>query len=371
MTPDPLKIALDIIHHWETDQPLNGINPADCGPYEITMTEAARVFDISGYDAAMRVIEVEPELLRAKCEAGTETPPALADVESWLEVRDVMTAFNRGETGDAEILAALYADRLAYDHAEKCWYLWNGQHWQADKTKQTGNLVANNVAAQYIHAAAEKQKNAGDNDKAQEQIENLWKRAGNLRYRSRINNVLALAASQPALALAGDEWELNPMLLAVQNGIVDLATGHFRPGKPGDYIRTAAPVVWQGLAAPAPRWEQFLQEIFAGDTEIIGFMQRLLGYGITGQTTEHILPILWGQGRNGKETLLETIKNVLGDLAAPASKDVGSCSALVRTDNSRNKFRRYGFVIDSKFVNGDVTGQVFFVNASKRAQEIT
>lgn len=191
-----------------------------------------------------------------------------------------------------------------------------------NKTKQAGNLVSNNVAAQYIHAAAEKQKGAADSKKAQEKIKGLWKRAGSLRYRGRINNVLALAASQPALALTGDEWEQNPMLLAVSNGIINLATGHFTPGNPTDYIRTAAPTPWQGTNAPASRWEQFLQEIFARDAEFIAFMQRLLGYAITGQTTEHVLPILWGKGRNGKETLLETLRNVLGELAAPASKDV-------------------------------------------------
>ncbi|GAB4446314.1 MAG: hypothetical protein Kow0031_28980 [Anaerolineae bacterium] len=101
-----------------------------------------------------------------------------------------------------------------------------------------------------------------------------------------------------------------------------MATGSFRPGRPADYIRVAAPVLWAGLDAPAPRWEQFLQEIFAGDVELINFIQRLLGYAITGQVTEHILPIFWGQGRNGKGTLIETIKYVLGDLAAPVSKSV-------------------------------------------------
>jgi putative DNA primase/helicase len=112
------------------------------------------------------------------------------------------------------------------------------------------------------------------------------------------------------------------MLLAVANGVIDLATGDFRPGRPDDYIRTATPTVWQGLNAPAPRWERFLKEIFVEDSALIAFMQRLLGYAITGKVTEHILPILWGHGRNGKDTLLETLRVVLGPSAGPVSKDV-------------------------------------------------
>lgn len=319
---DPIANTRATIRNLQAGQPPNGIKPSDCGIYADAISEAYRAYELGGTEAAMRVIATEPDLLRLASEADIETPPTLTDTESWLSMDEILAAFRRGETGDAELLAALYADRLAYDHAEKQWYLWNGFHWEADRTKQTGNLVSNNVAAQYIHAAAEKQKNAGDDKEAQEKIKELWKRAGSLRYRGRINNVLALAASQPALALTGDEWEQNPMLLAVANGIIDLATGHFTPGNPADYIRAAAPTSWQGANATAPRWEQFLQEIFAGDSELIAFIQRLLGYAITGQATEHVLPILWGKGRNGKETLLETLRNVLGDLTAPASKDV-------------------------------------------------
>jgi putative DNA primase/helicase len=228
--------------------------------------------------------------------------------------------------GDASLLAKLYANRLAYDHAEKIWYLWNGYHWHTDTRKQVVNLVAGRVAAQYLRAAAEIQAEIKMDDdeakKAQKQqaVKELSKRAGALRFRSKIQNILVLAASQPTLALSGEEWEPNPMLLAVSNGIIDLTTGHFRTGRPADYIRTAVPTLWQGLNAPAPRWERFLEEIFPGDSELVNFMQRLLGYAITGNATEHILPIFWGNGRNGKDTFLETLRAVLGPVAASVER---------------------------------------------------
>jgi len=257
--------------------------------------------------------ETEPE---------TETPAALVAADDrWLPQDTIIKSFKTAEHGDATLMAALYADRIAYDHTEKTWYLWNGQHWQCDDTRQVKNFVAQNLAAQYLHAAAETQKHA-DDDQSRAMVKALWKRAASLRFKGKINNVLDLCQSQPALALTGREWEKDAMTLAVQNGVIDLETGKFRRGQPSDYIRTAAPVEWQGIDAPAPRWEQFIDEILGYDVAVAAFVQRLLGYGITGQTTEHILPILWGKGRNGKDTLLECLAAVLGDLAAPASRDV-------------------------------------------------
>ena len=74
--------------------------------------------------------------------------------------------------------------------------------------------------------------------------------------------------------------------------------------------------------------EKFLFEIFQEDKDLTDYIQRLFGYSITGKTTEHILPILWGQGRNGKGTLLEILQYVLGPRQGQSSQ---RCS-LIRED---------------------------------------
>jgi putative DNA primase/helicase len=147
----------------------------------------------------------------------------------------------------------------------------------------------------------------------------LFKRACTLRYHNRTKNVLNYAAS--LMGIKGDQWDSDPWLLGVQNGVIDLKTGQFRAGCPEDYIRKVAPTEWRAGAA-APRWEQFLREIFDGVEAMSTFLQRLLGYGITGLTEQHILPILWGKGRNGKDTLLETLAAVLGALASAGNNDL-------------------------------------------------
>jgi putative DNA primase/helicase len=156
------------------------------------------------------------------------------------------------------------------------------------------------------------------------QMSELRGRARALRGAKRNANVLTFVQSE--MGITADVWDSNPWLLAVPNGVLDLRSGVCRAGTPADYLRTVAPTEWTGLDAPCPRFEQFLQEIFEGRPDrdaLIAFLQRLLGYAITGLTTQHIFPILYGEeGRNGKDTLLATLKAVLGSLVGAVSNDV-------------------------------------------------
>jgi len=145
----------------------------------------------------------------------------------------------------------------------------------------------------------------------------ILRRIQSLQTLKRKGDVLKLVRTgEGSLAIGGDEWDKNPMLLGVLNGVIDLETGILRPGKPEDYIKTIAPTIYCGLDCPSPIWERFISEVFDGDEKLVTYIQRLLGYGITGLTNYHVIPIFWGpNGRNGKSTILETLKYVLGETA--------------------------------------------------------
>ncbi len=225
--------------------------------------------------------------------------------------RDVLDYFGKNEMGDAEMMAAMYKGRVVYDHAESAWHVWNKHHWLRDEQGNVDGIPGQVLAVNYMNTAHELAKTAESNED-KERVKDLYRRAFLLRTRARRNNVLDWATSQPDVSVAGREWDAKPWLLAVQNGVVDLEHGAFRPGQPADYLRIVAPVEWKGLDAPAPRWEQFLTEVFDGNEELIAFLQRLFGYSITGFSTEHVLPILWGKGFNGKDTLLKALTYTLG-----------------------------------------------------------
>jgi putative DNA primase/helicase len=215
---------------------------------------------------------------------------------------------NREEYGDAELFGAMFAGKVVFDHAEKQWYLWDGTLWVPDQTGKVFTFVGNELAAEYL-AAAEIERRNNNTDLSNQFV----KRSKLLLHRNRIHNVLELAFNIPGLALKGNEWNTLPLLLPVSNGVINLTDGSFRKAVPTDYFRACVPTEWQGLDKPAPEWEHALSVIFDANRDTIAFMQRLFGYSITGDTKEQVLPILWGDGANGKSTLMDVISIVLGD----------------------------------------------------------
>src|SRR5260370_11729603 len=153
----------------------------------------------------------------------------------------------------------------------------------------------------------------------------LIERAKARKPRRRAQAVLTYA--QAYLSITSRQWDTNPWLLGTREGVLDLHTGELRDGRPEEYIRTIIPTAWRGLSEPAPRFEQFLREIFADRAEaereeLIAFLQRALGYGISGEVIEHIFLVLYGEeGRNGKDTLMSVLQAVLGATVGAGSHD--------------------------------------------------
>lgn len=239
----------------------------------------------------------------------------------------ILEALARNEAGDAELFIERNRGRLIYDHAAGLWHIFKGHRWEPDTTEQALAWVAD-IADLYIkemkrqawaRAGAEKAGQTKAADAAAKLEKAIARRIRELHTVRRRQDILHLArAGADTLGISGDQWDTDPMSLPVQNGVIDLRTGNRRDGTPEDYFRAFAPTPWQGLNAPHPTFDAFLYGIFNGDLELIAFVQRLLGYIITGKTTEAILPILWGSGRNGKTVLLQAIADTLGsDFAGP------------------------------------------------------
>ena len=265
--------------------------------------------------------------------------------EPRVDLDTVLDAYRKDEWGDALLFAHLFAGRCVFDHLERAWYLWQGHFWKRDEIGRVRQLVSGPLASVYLQAAAELTARLGEHesgdaarleqgagqrekDPLQKLITGLTGRALALRTLARNSHVLAFACTDGRLAFTSDRWDTDPWLLGTPDGVLDLRAGELRDGEPGDYIRTIVPTLWQGSEAPAPRFERFLQEIFGDRNEgeraaLITFLQRTLGYGITGQVSEHIFLLLFGEeGRNGKDTLMSVLQAVLGRVVGAVSNDV-------------------------------------------------
>jgi len=259
--------------------------------------------------------------------------------------KEILDALARNEDGDAALFIRLQQGRLVYDHAAAEWYTWAGHHWKLDKTEQAlagvsdiADIYVSEMGRQaWVRAGAEKAGQTKAADMAKNFETSLARRVRDLRTIRRKRAVLHLArAGSNTLGITGEEWDRNPWLLGVTNGVINLKTGQFRPGTPEDFIKTAAPTKWEGLDAPAPTWERLLSDIFGNTQDLISFMQRLLGYGITGRSDHHIFIILHGEGRNGKGTLLETIRTVLGEYAMKTESELLLQQKLARNASAPN-----------------------------------
>ncbi|CAG1065993.1 hypothetical protein BAC1_01590 [uncultured bacterium] len=270
------------------------------------------------------------QAVRERVEAEKE---ALADAktEASLTSRFVYDCLMANELGDGTLFTALHRHKFIYDKAACQWFAWTGHFWKLDTLERAYRAVEE-VAQMYL-AEADKLGREISDAIIKEEIDRVKKLRGTQNdYYSRVKRLRSLKGAQNCLSWAhrvldglsihSERFDRNPWLLACTNGVIELRTGRSRPGRPDDLITKASPHNWKDIDEPAPAWEAFLDAVFDGDKDLINYLQRLFGYGITGLSTEHILPVLHGEGRNGKSTLVETLRYVLGPLAQPIQSEM-------------------------------------------------
>lgn len=187
------------------------------------------------------------------------------------------------------------------------WMVWDGIRWTQEETDMTlamARKTARSIYGEALAAASDKEADA------------LAKWAKVSASADRMEKMVRVASWDHAVMAKPSDFDRDPWALNTPNGIIDLTTGSLRPYDPR---AMHSKVTGVSVAAGTPvRWLAFLDEIFHGDTELIGWVQRLLGYSLLGTVREHVLVICWGGGANGKSTLLETVQAILGEYAAPA-----------------------------------------------------
>jgi len=216
---------------------------------------------------------------------------------------------NPTDVGNAERLAAQYGGELRYCHPWRAWLVWDGRRWARDRSGEAWRRAKETVRAMY-HEAADLEDDA-------KRIE-LARHARSSESQRRIAGMLELAKSDPRIAVLPESFDGDGTryLLNVLNGTLDLRTGELRPHRPEDMITKLAPVEYH-TEAKCPAWDAFLARVVP-DPEVRAFLQRFLGYTLTGHVGEQAFVLLYGTGANGKSTFLETLKALLGDYAHKA-----------------------------------------------------
>lgn len=237
----------------------------------------------------------------------------------------------RTDLANAERFVSLCADQfdwsIRYVPHWKTWLIWDGSRWERDQLSQI-YLVAKDLAGSIYAEAA----NAPD-EKARSALAAWARQSEDLR---RIKAALVLAQKEPGIAILPEELDSDPRLFNVANGTIDLERGKLRSARRDDLITKIATVEYSPDAR-CPRWDQFLLEIMAGDEQLTAFLRRLVGYCLTGLTSERVIFVLHGVGSNGKSVLLAALTHIFGDFAIPCDP---STLMVKRGDSIRNDVAR-------------------------------
>lgn len=214
------------------------------------------------------------------------------------------------ELGNAERLIEAYGNNLRYCEAKGGWLVWNGYCWLPDRTNQVPQQLQSIVRG--LHAQVDR---TGDFD-----LSSALKKWALASEAARVQDgTLKLASTLEGVTVPLEGFDHQPWHFAAANGIIDLRTGDLLPHAREFHFTTVSGVGYQPTAR-APRWRAALER-WLPDEEVRRFIQRAVGYTLTGMTSEQVFFFLHGAGSNGKSTFILVLQGIIGQMCRRISTE--------------------------------------------------
>lgn len=223
-------------------------------------------------------------------------------------------------------MAQRFLDQLPhsflYSMTDKMWYAYNGSYWEQDNQgliEKAADEVINNLKNESLVI-----QDDADKDKVQKAWQKFIK-----KERSRTSKVNMINEIKHLVPVLHSQWDKEKMMLNTPSGYIDLTNGTLHDH---DYKKmfTQETGVDYTEKVDCPLWIEFLNQTFQNDQELIHFIQKIVGYSLTGSNAEQVMFILFGNGRNGKSVLLNIIKYISGSYA----KTMNATTIMQKHNNS-------------------------------------
>lgn len=260
------------------------------------------------------LIEQAPEWIPA---IATDDVTENVSIESQAHPECVTVESGRSDAANATRFVNQFGHQIRFVPEWNHWLVWDGRRWKLDQHSTAMVKLARDYSNGLWSLVSDiAEAGSGRNDFGK--VLTFIGRTNNLKP---IQAFLKLAQSDDRVILPMDQLNQNPHLLNLENGTVNLKTGRLHDHNPQDNITQIANCSFDE-SAKCPTWRETLEIIFDQDFELIEYVQKLLGYSISGDIGEHLLPICYGSGENGKSTLWNPIIEILGDYATLAPESL-------------------------------------------------
>lgn len=235
------------------------------------------------------------------------------EIEDTEEIIDKVPNFHLTELGNAERIVYYHGDNIRYCN-ELEWLIWNGKQWQEDSKRNIEALAAKTLRGLY-------QESKTEEDRYRAKQLNDWAKKCEKRA-IRINSILDV---RPMVSIKKKDLDAHKFLFNCDNGVIDLRTGELTNHERDLLFSKISPIEYK-KSAECPNWMSFLESIFLtpdgkADHELIEYLQKAIGYALTGDTKEQVMFFLFGNGRNGKSTFINVIQDILGDYSRQTNSD--------------------------------------------------
>lgn len=243
--------------------------------------------------------------------------------------------YSYDDTGNAQRFRDAYGEVVRFSYVRKEWYFYDGKIWTVDQEGKIKSLA---------DEAVEKMKDEPvyvPKDADPEVMEKAFSKHVKATRSSR-GKVSMLKETEHLLPIKPDAFDSDKKLFNVQNGYLDLSTGVLMPHDKDKFFTKASNVEYTDKI-DCPMWLDFLDVIFQGDQDLIDYMQRAVGYSLSGSTEEQVMFVLFGNGRNGKSVFLDIITEMFGNYSTNIQPQTimvkqqsgGANSDIARLDGAR------------------------------------
>jgi putative DNA primase/helicase len=221
------------------------------------------------------------------------------------------------DAGNSERLMDRHGARLKFVPRWKKAIVYVGTHWEIDESGEPDRLALETVRDMKRQAA----KLAESEDDSLHALGlKMLKHAHNSESHKRLRDMVTRAASVSGASVVPDDLDSDRWSFNCKNGTLDLRKFQLRPHQPADLITKLCPVDYDP-SLTCPTFLAFLDRIFEGKGQLIAFVQRMIGYTLTGDTSERALFVFYGLGANGKSTLLSVLRELLANYSMQISAD--------------------------------------------------